>query len=33
MGQSEETEGAEFTPEQVKIVETLRGLQIAALDN
>ncbi len=27
MGQSEETEGAEFTPEQVKIVETLRGLQ------
>lgn len=32
MGQSEETEGAEFTPEQVKIVETLRGLQSEIAD-
>lgn len=32
MGQSEETQGAEFTPEQVKIVETLRGLQSEITD-
>ena len=32
MGQSEETEGAEFTPEQAKIVETLRDMQSEIAD-